>query len=268
MHDEKRDAQAILDAGMAITEGTYPAGHEDATPYVILPEGATVQGLENLLKIPSRIRQVVTLHDPESFIEYVQTFKDGDSAIFFHQDKGTFKAILDYHAGYGEPNWCSHVATFTARQTPEWKAWRGSNGCFQDQATFAKFIEDRIDDIANSYGDTLLKIALNLEIHKDVSFVNHKRMEDGSVKLQYEEEIKGTAAVGQITIPPAFQIFVQPYVGSDRVFADCRFRYRLQDRKAILWYELVNLDKIVEAALGGIRATIDKETGIKAYAGE
>jgi uncharacterized protein YfdQ (DUF2303 family) len=277
MYDDGKEV-TTLDAGMMIGEPNFPDALAEGIPYAVIPKTAQVHNLEHLLPEPLRIKRSVTLHDPASFTCYVKRFREMGTTIFFNQDESAFKAILDYHLGFAaseevvqpapQARWCEHIANYAVRPTLEWKAWTAVNGRPMRQSDFAHFIETHVDDVAEHFGGLLLKIALNLEIHNSVSFTNHQRLEDGSVKLQYEEDVKGTASVGQITIPPTFKLAIRPLVGGEKYGINCRFRYRLQDRAAMLWFEMVNLDETINDALGKIRTAIEADTGVVILSGE
>jgi uncharacterized protein YfdQ (DUF2303 family) len=275
----KNDTQSAVDAGLLAAGPEMPCA--GGTPYVVLPSDAKVHSLAHLLPNPLRIERTVTLHDPASFTTYVKEFREPGTRIFFNLDSQTFTAILDYHEsgsteaddgtsliGEQQPRWCDHVATFTPRQTPEYKAWIGGNGRARTQMEFAQFIEQHVEDVADGFGGTLLKIALNLQVKKDVTFVSQQRMEDGSVKLTYNEDVTGTSTVGQLVIPPTFALQIQPFYGGPTYRIECRFRFRLDGRVASFWYEMVRIEKLIEVALQTVREGIETGTGLTVLAGE
>jgi uncharacterized protein YfdQ (DUF2303 family) len=256
---------------------------KDGTPYVVLPGDAKIHSLGYLLPNPTRIERMVKLHDPASFTTYVREYREPGTHIFFDLETQTFEAILDYHEGANanvdtntdapllaepSPRWCSHTATFTPRQTPEYKAWIGMNGKARTQMEFAQFIEGHVDDIADGFGGELHKIALNLQVKKDVTFVSEQRLNDGSVKLNYQEDVTGTSTVGQLMIPPTFALQIQPFYGGPVYRIECRLRFRLVDRVASFWFEMVRVEKLIETALNTVREGIETATGITVLAGE
>jgi uncharacterized protein YfdQ (DUF2303 family) len=280
-YNEKNDTQSAVSAGLVIAAPRLCA--EGSIPYTVVPNDAKVHPLAYLLPNPTRIERSVTLYDPASFTTYVKRFREPGTTIFFDLEKQTFTAILDYHEGGTEgpvsepegtmlaepsPRWCSHVAIFAARPTPEWKDWLTYNGRQRTQMEFATFIENHVEDLADEYGKTLLKIALNLQIKKDVTFVGQQRLEDGSMKLNYEESVNGTAGIGMMAIPSGFQLQIQPFYGGPTYRIECRFRFRLDGRTACFWYEMVRIDKLIETALTTMRENIEAQTGVTVLAGE
>jgi uncharacterized protein YfdQ (DUF2303 family) len=281
MHNN--ETQSAINAGLLMASPRKV--HEEGVPFVVRPTDSVVESVEEYMPNPVRIKQTITLHDGASFIEYVKQYREPSTAIFFNEPQKKFVAVLDYHEGNGagteetetstlpvlavpSPRWCEHVATFMPHTTPEWDAWMQANGRRMAQVEFGEFIENHIEDVAEGFGPALLKIALTLEIKNTVSFTSHQKLEDGSVKFHYEEDVQGTASVGQLTIPAAFYVELQPFKGGPEYRVECRLRYRLVNRAVQFWYEISHPEEVIEAALNRVRAGIEEATGIGAFAGE
>lgn len=89
-----------------------------------------------------------------SFIEHVNRFKTGSSALFARDDMTTprLTAVLDYHHAVTDlgdlgPDFCDHTAGFAFPLSEEWKAWVKLNGKAMDNIEFAEFLEERFIDI-------------------------------------------------------------------------------------------------------------------------
>ena len=69
------------------------------------------------------------------------------------------------------------------------------------------------------------------------------------MQLTYNEEIDGRAGeAGQLRIPEEFFIALKPFLGGDTFCVPARFRYRIQEGRLVMWYELVRADiKRIEA---------------------
>jgi uncharacterized protein YfdQ (DUF2303 family) len=237
-------------------------------PFVVAPTDYEIKRPEVPLW-PSRIAQEVDLHDATSFSAYVNDFKEKTTTVFLDEDQRTFTAILDYHQASGgkedvAPRWCDHVATFTAATTPEWDTWFGSNKKAFGQVEFATFLEDNLIDVAEPPGADLLEITRTLEAKKDVSYSSAIRLNNGSVRINYDEAIKGTAntQAGVIEIPEQFTLQIQVIKGGSQFRFPARFKYRLKDRSLYLWYEIVRPHKILEQAMAETVAAIQEATGM------
>ncbi|HCL3274237.1 TPA: DUF2303 family protein [Pseudomonas aeruginosa] len=235
-----------------------------SAPLALVPNGVEIESLEHLLPAPTRTRKQVTLLDAETFIAYVSRFSTAATAVFCNGPEGrTFSAIIDYHQPE-QPAWCDHVATYRCPTTVEWGNWKGHDRKRLDQAGFAEFIEDNVKDIvqpadqpsAPSAAD-MLEISRTLEAKKNITFRQGTRLDNGQIQLTYNEEIDGRAgATGQLSIPEQFFIGVKPFLGGDAFLITARFRYRIQESRLVMWYELVRPDKVLEEAYGAVRAKI------------
>lgn len=240
-----------------------------ASPIALLPNGVSVESLEHLLPAPTRTRQKLTVLDAGSFIDYVNRFANSATAVFCNGPEGrTFSAVIDYHQP-DSPAWRDHIATYRCPTTIEWGRWKESDRKRMDQATFAEFIEENVKDItqpeneANAPGAAdMLEISRTLEAKKNITFRQGTRLDNGQVQLTYNEEIDGRAGeAGQLRIPEQFFIAVKPFLGGDAFCVPARFRYRIQEGRLQMWFELVRPDKVLEEAYNAVRTTIQTAIG-------
>jgi uncharacterized protein YfdQ (DUF2303 family) len=235
-----------------------------ATPIALVPHGVTLQGLEEHLPAPIRIRQRLTVLDADTFISYINRFATAASAVFCNGPEGrTFTAVIDYHQP-DAPAWREHSATYRCPITVEWGRWKEQDRKRMDQATFAEFIEENIKDIVQPNGllsapnaADMLEISRTLEAKKNISFRQGTRLDNGQVQLTYNEQIDGRAGeTGQLSIPEQFFIGVKPFLGGDAFCIPARFRYRIAEGRLTMWYELVRPDKVLEEAYNAVRTKI------------
>ena len=268
--------QAAIDAGERIGElkhaGTIHRVDADDVPFVLVPEGLALLGLEHLLATPTRARAAVTLHEAASFVDYVLRYKQDGTVVFSDLATLTWVAVLDYHEPEGgAPGWGAHRATFTCRPTPEWKAWHGSNGKAhaRGQLEFAEFLEDRIPDLVQPDGATLLEVVTGLEAKKDVNFRSSVRTDSGEQQLVYEETINTTARKGTILIPTSITVQLRPFEGTSPRHIDARLRHRISDGGHLsLWYDLIRWEVLLEQAFTEVRTQVAAGlTGVPTLAG-
>lgn len=242
----------------------HPIDHPGlAAPIALVPHGVSLEGLEKHLPAPTRTRQRLNVLDAETFIEYVNRFADAGTAVFCNGPEGrTFIAVFDYHMP-DQPAWGEHLATYRCPTTVEWGRWKEQDRKRMDQATFAEFIEDNVKDIVQPDGQPaptpadMLEISRTLEAKKNISFRQGTRLDNGQVQLTYNEQIDGRAGeTGQLNIPEQFFIGVKPFLGGDAFCVPARFRYRIQEGRLVMWYELVRADKVLEEAYNAVRSTI------------
>lgn len=238
-------------------------------PFALVPDGVQIKDLEGLLAAPTRIRQSVKVLDADTFIAYINRYASPASVVFCDGPEGrTFKGVLDYHQP-DQPSWGQHVAVYQCPISIEWGRWKSSDRKKMDQATFAEFFEDNIKDITAPEGiphapsaADMLEISRTLEAKKNISFRQGTRLDNGQVQLTYNEQIDGQAGeTGQLKIPEQFYIGVKPFLGGDAFCVAVRFRYRIQDSRLVMWFELVRPDKVLEEAYTTVRAKIQSSIG-------
>lgn len=237
--------------------------NSDSTPFVILKttndEGKTireeVKSIEHLMPNPIRKTASVDFKRPESFIFYVNAHKiDTQTAVYIRESNECLavKAVIDDNqvSANGIAAWGSHSATYTPELSREWKTWMTENGSQSRQAQFAHFIESNLLDIAQPAGADLLEIVKTLEAKKSVKFKTGIRLDNGDTVFQYEETTDSKAGEkGQFQIPQTITLAIPVFNGGDPYQLEANFRYRIEDGKLTMWYELVRPHKIVEHAM-------------------
>jgi uncharacterized protein YfdQ (DUF2303 family) len=189
------------------------------------------------------------------------------SHIFFNIEGEEFTAILDYHEKKDAPGWCDHVATFKARRSVEFQTWMNQNRKQMTQVDFARFLEENLPDVVEPNSADLLQVALTFEAKKSVEFSSGVRLANGQIQFQYDEVVRGTAQKGSIEVPEQFTLGIPIHVGGPAYRIPVRFRWRLQEGKAIFWYEIVRPHRFIEDALKEIRERVGKETSVPIMAG-
>lgn len=242
----------------------------DENQAVLLPEGWKLQDISALLPPPERIQQAVTLLTVESFTGYVAKFKEPDSVIFADETVAQYEAVLDYHAApeaaRGE---CDHIARYSCPQSDPWKLWVGNSTKGMTQVDFARFLEDNLPDITTPPAADFLALVLQLQIHKAASFVSDIRLDNGQTRLRYEETIRNDTKQGDLQIPDAFVINVPVFVDGAHYAVKCRLRYRLDESKLRMWYELERPADMFRAAVKGVSDSVKKAlTDVPFWAGK
>ena len=244
-------------------------------PYLILKEDQKVEDLERLLPHPVRKRNTVSIDRADSFIRYVKAHQiTGATAIYQGSTSAgdlQFKAIIDDHetGDKGQANWQQHKVYFTPKLSREWCIWNKSNECDISQEQFAQFIERNMPDIADPAGSTLLEIVRTLESKKNVNFRSGIRLDNGDFSIQYEETSTAKAGEkGTLDIPQTIILSIPVYEGGAPYAIEARFRYRINEGRLRMWYELVRIQDIRDHADKSISEEITGGlTGIPLYHG-
>lgn len=233
---------------------------DDGRPFRVHVDGS-LQSLEGFLPAPVSVRGDLHVYDADSFVDYVQKFKDADTVVFADKVGRAFTAVIDYHA-VGKPRWGRHRAVLAARETDPWKRWTAASGKQMTQAAMAQFIEDNIPDIASPPGAQLVEIARTLEAKKNVEFVSVIRPQNGSVSFHYNETVQGNARGGDLAIPEEFILGLIPFEGCEKYKVVARLRYSIQaGGKLAIWFDLLRLEDIVEEAFKEITGDVTAGVG-------
>jgi uncharacterized protein YfdQ (DUF2303 family) len=255
------EAESI--AGLALPELRTLNGF----PFVITNEKQQARSLEWMLPVPARGRGTTNAYDLASFIALVVARKttniDLAPEIFWTADeeRAQFCAVLN------PEGWADHRIDYRPNYSVDWIAWTNNDGKRKGQADFAQFIEDNAPSMVEPAAADMIEIARSMEAKKKVRFASAIRLSDGQTQFAYEEEMQGTVLKGTMLIPEQFKIGIQVFVGGDRYAVDCRLRYRIEDGRLAMWYEMIRPHLVIEDAVKTICDRIAAGTACPMYRG-
>lgn len=266
MSDENK---TLLEAGRAL--GTVIKEH-GGVPLVVLPQGYSVHGLENLLPNPSRAHTTAKFVSVDSFCEYINVFKTRFTRIFAKVGTSavSVEAIIDYH-GPETPQWLSHRAKLDLVPTVEWSDWIKHNSERMDQIAFAAFLEERDRLFQAPPGAELLELVSTLEGKSDVRFESGIRLQNGKSKLNYEEDVTLRGAVGTqrgaMEIPDTLILGIAPFEFFPAYEVKARLRYRIEGRKLSFWYETMQPHRIIKDVADKAIDMVEQATSLTVFFG-
>lgn len=258
--------QAAIDAGANLGKPFEVEGVQA----VLIPADAQLKTLEHLqeLSAPRRICDTREFRNVDHFIEYHNRYATDYSTVMADVDSASFTSILDYHNEAGKPGNRDHQAKYRCPETEEWRTWKDANKRKMDQESFATFLEENhlqihqpepgeftpeeLDVIVEKLpsGTDMLEIAKTLMVMEKSNITSATNLHNGAIKIDYQEEINGTAGANHSTeIPTYFLIAPQLFKDGKRYLILCRFKYRKSGSNLQLWYELVRPHKSHEAAV-------------------
>ncbi len=262
-NEQQSEFRAAYDAGVAVNPVHEINGVPDLSA-VVVKDGYNIKdisGWANLRERPRRKSGTVTLHTPDSFVEYVKAFGDANTIITADLAETRLDAILDYHeAGAGLPRWGHHKALYVCRETQEWETWNGVDGSehAMSQEAFARFIEDNLPDIASPLGAELLELVKALQVRNDVRWTGKVNLVDGAKQLFYEEKVEGQGK-GDVKIPETFTLGIAPFEGVPPYELTARLRYRIPNGNLLMWVDLHRPHKIIDDAFRTIVASVQEQ---------
>lgn len=240
-------------------------------PFVVVETGKMeFKDVESFAASPTRVRQNVTMSDRESFIRYVNDFKDTSSRIFarFSDTGGSFRAVLDYHNDPVTPRWGDHVAIYACPTTPEWDLWIANNAKTLTQDQFSEFVEKMRLSFKEPDVATMLEIARTLEASQTGKFESHINPTNGNRSLIYKDETNAVAGPSKTSIPSIITLLLQPFRRGSMYQVEAGLRYRIAGGKVTFQYDLVRAHEVVETALKEIAVEVEEKTSIRPYNGE
>lgn len=256
-------ATTIRDLATGLSEVVETDGH----PHLVIPDSYHIEDLEKFMVYPMRTKAIVALDTLDGLIGYADKFKTNATAVFVCQLNGSVAVVIDYDETE-KAHWRDHVAKFVPKHTVEWERWMRSNEQWKDQRSFAEFIEENVADITKPSGAEMLEIASTLEAKTAVEFKSGVRLDNGTNRLTFAADTVAKAGdKGTLEIPQQFELALEPFIGGDAYPLIARFRYKINEGKLTLRYQLVNPHKIIEAAVEEIIKKVNNGISIKPFIG-
>lgn len=199
----------------------------DSVPMVVRPGEWEIEcvDIEPFLPYPRRAKGMMELRTITDFCAYVHEHKrpgtvvllDGHrlTCIFNHHHEeyvgGAGAAALDAPKVHTIPGWNDYRATFAPKFTRGWTAWTEFERKAMDQSSFAEFLEDRLGEIAEPDGATVLEAVRRLQIKVDVIYQSVTRTENDTINLVFKEELSHT---GDLKLPASLLLVLTPFEGA------------------------------------------------------
>lgn len=244
---------------------------EGGKDFLVAHESSKVHDLEQFRAHPSRIEESANFTELQSFIAYVNQFKTESSAIFGKRNSDNsvkVTAILDYHAK-DAPKWGSHVATMNFTLSDEFNLWKKVSDTFIKQSDFADFLEANLHHIVEPDAATMLEIATYLEGTRNRKFRSGKRLDNGAITFELDEEIEIKSRIPNCPgVPKKLVVAIPVYENTKPTTIDLLFRHRITDDGLIVFsYSFVKLPEIIRDAFKENVETITRETATPVFWG-
>lgn len=236
---------------------------------------------------PETLKGSTTLHNCQSFIDFVNRYKDNTSAIFYNQDKQKVTCIFDC-ATKNNTSFEQHKADYAFPFSDELKEWKEHNGDVMTQIDFAFFIEKNVLDLADpdktAESEALKEIRLRIgghfaavskmvELSRGISIHSDERAtvkydpNTGESTVDFSSE--HTDATGEkVKVPNMFLIVIPILKGGKSYQLPCRLRHRLKNGQIIWWYEVIDLDKAIAAAIDEELNKIKEDIALPVFYGD
>lgn len=267
--------QTLLDAGSALGAPKVVPGY---LPVVIVPDGFTAEPLfhETLPPLPDHIRQTVNFHSADSFIGYLNVFKDNLTRVFCAVPATgltgcpAFEAILDYHTAVANhlPSRCSHRAKYTCPLSLEWLTWAGCHGKPMTQKEFVEFVDDNVVDIVSPKAADVLELARDFNAKTEVKFASKVNAITGGVSLNYQEDTEsGGPAAGQLKAFDRMTLSIPVFDGEEPRTIEAKVQWVPRDGKLAVTVKLYRPSQAKAEEFVKLRSAIAAELGIPVWNG-
>lgn len=220
---------------------------------------------------PRRRTGRFALTELDSFIAWINRYKEERSVVWSDLDAFTLRAVIDEHAASDEQHiaaWREFSATYTAPRSPEWKAWTEKEGKPLEQDNFADFIEERLEDLTTGEGAAkptdVLTMARDLRVHTKGTFQRTVNPTTGNFTLTNKTETD----TGSTQIPRMFLIAIPVFEGGERYRVEARVRFALENGRPVFGFLLHRRKEIERDAFNACRAAVANSTGLPIFAGK
>lgn len=257
-------AEVIAVAKEATVERLRLRDVDPAKDYVVTKVDGSVSilDLEKIRDQPTRPCGTYKPATVDSFIDYVKTHKvDEHTTVWVHPTEGKVLAVLDDNAAK-KTAWRDHRAELTLLQTDEWKFWARADrdGVYMGQQDFAELLQEGLPDVIKPDGADLLEVCSTIQATTNAQFRSGFRLNNGEVKMQYDEQVDGKAGkAGELSIPEEFTLSLAPFVGNEKVEVKAYLRYRVRGGNLSVGYKLQQPDRVIQGALEEIAKKLSGE---------
>jgi uncharacterized protein YfdQ (DUF2303 family) len=218
-------------ANNAAIAATRPFDLPNGNKAVLIPNTYNIR--ECAPALPDHVKQRVAFESGDSFIAYVNAFKNKDGATLLLATARDFNemgivAVLNYH----NPNEASivvshadHQARFIPQFSEQYARWRKIDEVPQTQNAFAEFVEEFCRDIVEPPSAMMMTIAADLEMSSALDYKSKVNTQNGMVQLKFIESGSARTTDG-VEVPKTFMLRVPIFFGEEPVNVPVFLRFR------------------------------------------
>lgn len=265
------DPRTALDAAIEAARIASPViDGPDGRTHVALPERIRLHDISDPNRLPSRVRQAVTVDDRASLSAYANRYKCDRSIIVADFDALTISARLDWHEhnhgpDFPAPGHNAHAVTLALRPSEEFARWDEMEGKIHPQAEFARFLEENSVDIGFPEAAVMIEISRDFEATVGQTYKSAVRLDNGDRKLVFETD---TRVQNGVIIPEKFTLSIPIYNGEEPEELTCLFRWRAQGGGVVgLGFQWHRVEYQRRAHFAQIATTASEDTGLPVYMG-
>lgn len=264
----------------------YAAGREDAVqaqvrdwkgiPYVIKDDGSlTVADSMRRLYLegePQPIRRSggAELHELDSFINFTNRYRTGNTMALADQRSVTVKVVFNPHPAGSDDSvagWGDFFAVYVCPKSPEWLAWCSNDGKVMTQAAFADWLDLRYEELASKEGfprpAEMIEMARNLMVKTGGTYRRQINPTDGTGELIMKTEHSQEST----KIHRAFALALRVFEGGAPYAVEARIQFRLVEGNAVFSYVMHRRAEVERDAFNDVRKAVEDRCKISVFAG-
>lgn len=208
----------------------------------------------------------LTILSPESFGRTVSDFRDTRTQVFADSEKSEITAVFDaVQSGDGfydrKAGWGQFRAVIGFAESRKLKEWKKTLE-WMSQLDFANFIEDHLEDVITPSGQDLMSIVTDLEASSSGGFKGKVNLDNGSVRLSYQDEVETT-----VEVPRNLTLGIPLFEHGDRYRLGARLRFVIQAGSVRFKLLFTNLQDAKDQEFERIVQDIEEKTSQPIYRG-
>lgn len=220
---------------------------------------------------PTNPAGTLTLLTPESFSAAITNNYDARSKVFADSENGLISCVFDFLQNGGNDfgdtidprakGWGQLRAEIKFSESRKLKEWRQ---CLEwkNQADFANFLEDHLEDVLTPSGQDLLSIATDLEASSQGSFKGKVNLQNGSTKLCYQDDVETT-----VEVPRLLTLGIPLFEHGDKYKLGARLRFVISGGSVKFKLLFTNLQDAKDQEFERIVQEIEEKTSQPIYRG-
>lgn len=230
----------------------------DLRPQFLQKEQATKAG-------PNNPVGTLTLLTPESFAAAITHHRDDRTKVFADVEQSKITAVFDFLQSGGkkdrETGWGQLRAEIGFAESRKLKEWRKTLE-WMSQMDFANFLEDHLEDVIDPTGQHLLEIATDLEASSSGSFKGRVNLDNGSVRLAYQDDVETT-----VEVPRNLTLGIPLFEHGERYKLGARLRFVISGGAVKFRLLFTNLQDAKEQEFEAIAQSVEEKTAQSIYRG-
>lgn len=239
-------------------------GLQKPVPHVFLPPEWTSHPLAAIPTIVHEIAATQEFANGESFLAYLERFKDERSYLTANRQRHSVTAHLDYHKDSRTPSINKHSATRSFKYDRRFTAWSNLNRRELTQIQFVEFMEDNLLDVVEPNNGELLNSITQFKAYRQSNCVSVVDSASGDTRFEFVQQTKNEK--GQAVLPERIVLQIPVFEFESNIELNARLRYKVsEDQKVKFTIEFIKLEEAVDIAFQHAVKGLEQQTKLKIH---